>query len=73
LINTSARATHAWASLADTLSVMSARVVLDASITVSLGGRMLDTDAIVADAGIATALRTAIYVLTRDARKARAF
>jgi hypothetical protein len=38
----------------------------------SLGGRMLDTDAIVADA-IATALRTAIYVLTCDAREARAF
>jgi hypothetical protein len=39
----------------------------------SLGGRMLDTDANVADAGIATALRTAIYVLTCDAREARAF
>ena len=34
LIDTS---THAWASLADTLSVMSERVVLDASMTVSLG------------------------------------
>src|SRR5688572_21658179 len=33
LINTSARATHAWTSLVETLSVMSARVVLDASIT----------------------------------------
>lgn len=68
LINASARATHAWTSLANTLSVMSARVVHDASITVSLGGRMLDTNAIVADASIATALKSAICALAREAR-----
>jgi chromate reductase len=73
LINTSTRATHAWSSLAETLSVMSARVILDASITVSLGGRMLDADGIVADAAIASALRSAIYVLACDSREARAF
>jgi NAD(P)H-dependent FMN reductase len=68
LINASARATHAWTSLANTLSVMSARVVRDASITVSLDGRMLDTNAIVADASIAAALKSAICALAREAR-----
>ena len=38
------------------------------SITVSLGGRMLDTDAIAADASIATAVKSAICALTREAR-----
>jgi len=71
LLNTSARATHAWASLAETLAVMSASVVLDASITVSLGGRTLDAAGIVADAAVATALRSAIHVLACDAREAR--
>jgi len=72
LINTSARATHAWASLAETLSVMSACVVLDASITVPLGGRTLDADSVVRDAAFASALRSALTVLASDAREARA-
>jgi chromate reductase, NAD(P)H dehydrogenase (quinone) len=38
LVNASRRATHAWASLAETLAVMSARVIPDASITVPLEG-----------------------------------
>ena len=69
LINTSARATHAWASLAETLSVMSACVVLDASITVPLGGRTVDANGIVGDAAFASALRSAISVLASDARE----
>jgi chromate reductase len=72
LINTSARATHAWASLAETLSVMSACVVLDASITVPLGGRTLDADSVVRDAAFASALRSALTVLAAEAREARA-
>jgi chromate reductase, NAD(P)H dehydrogenase (quinone) len=71
LINTSTRATHAWTSLANTLSVMSARVVLDASITVALGVRTLDADVIAADAAIATALKTAIDALACAARETR--
>ena len=71
LINTSARATHAWESLAETLSVMSAQVVLDASITVPLGGRTLSADDIVGDAAFATALRSALTVLASEARDAR--
>jgi chromate reductase, NAD(P)H dehydrogenase (quinone) len=72
VINTSARATHAWSSLVDTLSVMSARVVLDASITLGFGGRSPDADAIVADAAIAIALKAAIQVLAADARDTKA-
>ena len=39
LVNASGRATHAWASLADTLTVMSAHVIPEASITIPLEGR----------------------------------
>ena len=46
LINASPRATHAWASLAETLTVMSAQVVPEASITLPLQGRSLDALAI---------------------------
>jgi NAD(P)H-dependent FMN reductase len=72
LINASGHAKHAWASLADTLAVMSARVVLDASITVSLGS-MLDADGIIADAAMSNKLRSAIDALARAAREARPF
>jgi NAD(P)H-dependent FMN reductase len=60
LINASARAKHAWASLAYTLAVMSARVVLDA-------------DGIIADAAMSNKLRSAIDALARAAREARPF
>ena len=71
LINTSARATHAWESLARTLLVMSARVLLDASITVPLAGRTPDAESIAADTAIAAPLRCAIAVLAAEAREAR--
>jgi len=48
---------------------MSACVVLDASITVPLGGRTVDANGIVGDAAFATALRSAIRVLASDARE----
>jgi chromate reductase, NAD(P)H dehydrogenase (quinone) len=72
LINGSARAKHAWASLAETLSVMSGRVVPEASITLPLG-RALGADAILADAAISAALRSAIDALAGAAREARGF
>jgi chromate reductase len=71
LINTSARATHAWESLARTLLAMSARVLLDASITVPLGGRTPDAESIAADKDLAAPLRCAIAVLAAEAREAR--
>jgi chromate reductase, NAD(P)H dehydrogenase (quinone) len=71
LINTSAHATHAWASLAMKLAVMSARVLPEASITVSLDGRTLDANSIVGDATLSTALRSAIEALAFAARCTR--
>jgi NAD(P)H-dependent FMN reductase len=68
IINASARATHAWASLAETLRVMSARVIPDASITVSLGGRTIDANGFIEDAELSTALRCAIGALASAAR-----
>ena len=49
LVNASGRAKHAWASLADTLTVMSAHVIPEASITISLEGRTPDAKDIVGD------------------------
>jgi NAD(P)H-dependent FMN reductase len=68
LINASARATHAWASLAETLTVMSARVIRDGSITIPLDGRAMDANGIVADAERSTVLRSAIDALVLAAR-----
>jgi NAD(P)H-dependent FMN reductase len=72
LINASARARHAWASLVETLAVMSASVILDASITVPLDGRELDANGIVGDAALSAALRSAIGALACAAREAPA-
>lgn len=69
LINASPRARHAWASLAATLTVMSAHVVVDASITVSLGGGQVDANAILADAATSAALRSATATLALAARE----
>jgi chromate reductase len=71
LINASGRATHARASLAETLAVMSAQVIVDASITVPLDGRRLDASGIVADAKLSTTLRSAIEALAAAARGAQ--
>jgi hypothetical protein len=54
------------------MSVMSAYVVLDASMTVPVGDRSLHVEPIVADAAIASALRSAIDILSSDGWEARA-
>jgi len=71
LINASTRATRAWASLAETLSVMSARVILDASITIPVQGKALDTDGIAADCGFSALLRSSLETLAEAAREGR--
>jgi hypothetical protein len=68
-----ARNSSQAASLAQTLSVMRACVVLDASITIPLGGRTADPDGMVADAADATEPRSVIHVLVCHARDAEAF
>lgn len=71
LINASARATHAWTSLRETLTVMAAQVISEASVTIPLGGRTLDADGIVADAGLSAALRAALDALAAAAHEMR--
>jgi len=71
LINASARATHAWTSLRETLTVMAAQVIPGASVTIPLGGRSLDADGIVADGALSAALSTAIDALATAAREMR--
>jgi NAD(P)H-dependent FMN reductase len=60
LLNTSPRATYAQASLTETVTVMTGRIVSEASITIPLLGRNLDAHGIVADPEIAKALKAAI-------------
>jgi chromate reductase len=69
LINASRRAVHAWTSLRETLTVMSARVIVAASITIPLDGRALDADGIVRDGELSTALRSALDVLASATRE----
>jgi NAD(P)H-dependent FMN reductase len=68
VINASARATHAWKSLVETLTVMSADVIADASIVIPLQGTTLDADGIASDAELATLLRSAVAALANAAR-----
>ena len=67
LVNASPRATHAPASLAETLRVMSADVIDAASTAVPLGGRHLDASGIVADAELSGVIRSALAALARAA------
>jgi NAD(P)H-dependent FMN reductase len=68
LINASGRARHAWASLMETLTVMSAHVITDASVTLPLDGRNLDADGIARDVDLATKLGAAIAALAAAVR-----
>ena len=69
LINPSARARHAWTSLAETLTVMAARVIIEASVTISLDGKLVDADGIVRDLGLSRALRAGIDALVTASRQ----
>jgi NAD(P)H-dependent FMN reductase len=73
LFNASPRATLAQAALTETLRVMAAYIVTQASITVALLGKNLDQAGIVAHPEIAGALRSAIQVFVRaiEARRVR--
>ena len=67
LFNASPRATHAQASLTETLRVMSAELIADASIGVPLGGRNLDAAGIVADLELSSVVRSALAALAQAA------
>lgn len=63
LINAAPRATHAYASLMETLTTMTARIVHEASITVAVSGRLKNEREICADPIVAPALRKALATL----------
>ncbi|OWJ64721.1 NADPH-dependent FMN reductase [Inquilinus limosus] len=65
LINASPRAHHAQDALTETLVVMTARMVPEASIAVPLLGRTLPEGGMLADAEVADALRGAIEDFVR--------
>ena len=71
VINASSRATHARASLVETLIMMSASIVSEASITLPLDGRPADPPLLAADAGIARDIRAALVALGRKASDLR--
>jgi NAD(P)H-dependent FMN reductase len=68
VVNASRRATHAWNSLVETLTVMSARVIHDASVTLPLDGLKLEASRIAADPQLAPSLATALQKLAEAAR-----
>lgn len=63
LLNASPRAVHAQAALKETITVMSAQIVEEASITVPLLGLRLDEAGIVSHPEISRALREALQAL----------
>jgi chromate reductase, NAD(P)H dehydrogenase (quinone) len=63
LFNASPRATHAQASLMETLTVMTARLITAASITLPLMGRNLDEAGIMSDPLFFTPVRSALKAL----------
>ena len=63
LLNASPRAMHAQASLRDTITVMSARIVEEASITVPLLGSNLSEDEIILQPDISASLVAALVAL----------
>jgi NAD(P)H-dependent FMN reductase len=63
LLNTAPHAHHAQAHIRDTLAVMQARIVEEASVTVSLHGRS-NVDEILADEALAATVRAALSTFT---------
>ena len=68
LWNASATATHAQASLVEILTVMSAHLVAEASVTVPLASSRLDEATLLADPAVTGALRAALEAFARVLR-----
>jgi chromate reductase, NAD(P)H dehydrogenase (quinone) len=71
LLNASPQSTHAHASLTETITVMSGRLVPEASIAVPLPGKKLDAEGIASHPEISAALRTAIAVFANEIERYR--
>lgn len=65
LLNASPRSTYAQAALTETLMVMTAALVPEATIAVPLQGRKLDAEGIASDPGLADPLRAALTAFAR--------
>lgn len=65
LFGASLRATFAPASLTETLTVMSAKIIHEASITLPLLGRNLKESEIVADPQLSSEIRSALMIFAR--------
>jgi len=65
IFNASPWATHATAALRETLTVMNARLIDEASLTLPLQGRRLDAAGIQADPALAAAVRAALAAFAR--------
>jgi NAD(P)H-dependent FMN reductase len=72
LFNASLLATHALASLAETVRTMAGHLVTAASGTLPVSGRSLDAAAIVADRELAAAVRAALAALAEAITHGRA-
>jgi NAD(P)H-dependent FMN reductase len=72
LVNASPASTYAHASLLETLTVMTATVVPEASVAVPLAGRRLDAAGIVADPELSATLRSILAALASAAEACRA-
>ena len=68
LFSASPRATFAQASLTVTLSVMSVRLIEEASITVPLLGKKVDVPGLIADPGMSQAVRSALLTFANVIR-----
>jgi NAD(P)H-dependent FMN reductase len=66
LINTAPHATHAQASLRETLQTMAARVIDGASITLALPSRTIDAAGIAADPDCAATLRAFVRAISSN-------
>jgi hypothetical protein len=72
LLNASRWATHAQASLAETLTVMSTRIVHEACVTIPVARGDVDASGSIANSEIRAALRDALDVFAREIRTATA-
>jgi chromate reductase len=66
VVNASTRANHAWTSLVETLTTMSARVSRDASITVPLDRSGRDANGIANDTRLSALLASVLDALASD-------
>jgi chromate reductase, NAD(P)H dehydrogenase (quinone) len=69
LFNASPRATHAQASLVETLTVMTARLIVQATITLPLLGVGIDETSIISHPEISAALRSAVQQFANSIRR----